>query len=101
LSHKPRLSRDHRNHPRVYRLVRDRLLHFHFRALGPGVAVGGGPHPPAIPCTGKVALAGGGEPVERNRLPEAAIFSGHVDVGNAAYRGSKSRTLVLVLESHI
>ncbi len=48
----------------------------------------------------EVALACRREHLKRNWLPAAAIFRGHLDVGNSSHRGPKSRPVVLVPESH-
>src|ERR1700733_1622873 len=47
-----------------------------------------------------MALACRCEHLKRNWLPKAAIFLGHLDVGNPPHRGPKSRPMVLVLEPH-
>ena len=64
LPHESRRARNHRDHARLHRLVRDRLLHLYFGALRTGLAVGGRSHPAAIPRAGKMALAGGRQPLE-------------------------------------
>src|ERR1700677_3649828 len=47
-----------------------------------------------------MALACRCEHLKRNWLPEAAIFRGHLDVGDPPHRGPKSWAMVLVLEPY-
>src|SRR5713101_5573924 len=60
------------------------------------MGLGRRPHSPALPHPGKMALARGPEPVERNRLSAPPLLAGHLDLGNASHRGSEAGALVLV-----
>jgi hypothetical protein len=48
--------------------------------------MGGRSHPPTLPHTGVVALAGRSQFVERDRLPAPRILSRLLDVGNPSHR---------------
>src|SRR5581483_9051285 len=95
------VSRDHRNHARIQRLVRNGILYFHFRAQRPGMGLRGQPHPAQSAHSGKMALARGLKPFERNRLAKPEIFGGYLDVGDAPHHRQADRPLVFLLQSDI
>ena len=59
---------------------------FHQRAGRPRRAVGRRPHPPARARARYLALAGGRQPVDRDRLPARGLLARHLDVGDSADR---------------